>query len=291
MTELTYNGITLNIDELGAQLLRVYDSKTGTDYLWRGDPAIWTGHAYILWPFVGRLQDGKYLTGGKEYEMKIHGLARYSVFTVSDRTESSVTFTLESSEETKKRYPFDFVFSVKYSIDGNTLTEDAYVQNTGAVSLPYGFGGHPGFNVPLEEGLSFTDYYVEFPDAGEIRRDLFAPSCLMSGLSEETDTVSGKRMALRHDLFDNDAVVLRGTGYKAVIKSGKGTRAVEVEYPGATWCGVWHAVKKEAPYICIEPWWTLPGPDGEILDFDTAEGLYHLAPGETGHHSIVIKML
>lgn len=291
MTGLSYNGITLDIDELGAQLLRVYDSKTGTDYLWRGDPDIWTGHAYVLWPFVGRLQDGKYTTGGKAYEMRIHGLARYSVFTVSEKTESSITFTLSSSEETKKAYPFDFIFSVRYTIEGNVLREDVIVENTGDKELPYGYGGHPGFNVPLEEGLSFTDYYVEFPDGGEIRRELFSPSRLMNGESAETDTVNAKRMALHHDLFDNDAVVLSGTGYKAVIKSDKGTRSVEVSYPGALWCGIWHAIGKEAPYVCIEPWWTLPGPDGEILDFDTASGLFHLAPGEKSTHSIIIKLI
>ena len=26
----------------------------------------------------------------------------------------------------------------------------------------FGLGGHPGFNVPLEAGLSFEDYCLEF---------------------------------------------------------------------------------------------------------------------------------
>lgn len=291
MTELTFNGITLEINELGAQLTRVYDSKTGTEYLWLGDPAYWTGHAYILWPFVGRQQDGKYTYKGKTYEMKMHGLARYSTFAVTDRTESSVTFTLCSDEETKKVYPFSFVFSVRYSIEGNTVTETVLVENKDSVDLPYGFGGHPGFNVPLEKGPVFTDYYVEFPDAGDMKRLLFSPRFLMSGEEEETDTLSGNRMPLHHDLFDNDAVVLSNTGFRAVIKSDKGERAVEVDYPGCPWCGIWHAVKKDAPYVCIEPWWTLPGPDGVVLDFETAEGLFHLAPGKSAEHSLIIKLL
>lgn len=288
---LTYGGITIEVSERGAELSRVYDSATGTEYLWLGDPAFWGGHDTVLWPFVGRLQDGKYTYNGETYSLKMHGFASSSDFELVERTESSLSFQITSNEETLKSYPFEFVFTVRYSIEGNSVIEELIVENTGDGPLVYGIGGHPGFNVPLEEGLEFTDYCIEFPDSGEIKRCLFAGTPLMSGIEEETDTVTDGRMDLRHDLFLDDAVVLSGTGGRAVLRSAKGERAVEVSYPGARWVGVWQMPKPDAPFVCIEPWWTLPGPSGEILDFGTAEDLCRVPEGGTASHRIMLTLL
>ena len=47
----------------------------------------------------------------------------------------------------------------------------------------FGIGGHPEFNIPMEEGLSFEDYELEFSRACEPQRILFHRSVLWRGRS------------------------------------------------------------------------------------------------------------
>ena len=55
--------LTVTVSELGAELQSVLGAD-GTEYLWQGDPAFWTGRSPILFPFVGRLTDKKYWVQG-----------------------------------------------------------------------------------------------------------------------------------------------------------------------------------------------------------------------------------
>ena len=187
-------------------------------------------------------------------------------------------------------YPFDFEFIVTYRLTDEGLDEIAHVKNTGNDEMLYGFGGHPGFNVPLDEGLSFEDYEVYFPEAGKIQRRIFTENYLDSGKYGDADTVENGVMKLRHNLFDDDAVVLKGTGTRAIIRSSKGSKSVEVEYKGAPWCAVWHSVKRDAPFVCIEPWWILPGLDHSLVDISEREDFIHLAPGKENEHVISMKL-
>ena len=45
----------------------------------------------------------------------------------------------------------------------------------------FGIGGHPGFNIPMEEGLSFEDYELEFSRACEPQRILFFTGVFCGG--------------------------------------------------------------------------------------------------------------
>ena len=54
------------------------------------------------------------LINGEEYTTSQHGFARDSVFECVESTDSMVSFLLNSSEETKKKYPFDFKLFINY---------------------------------------------------------------------------------------------------------------------------------------------------------------------------------
>ena len=66
---------TVGIKTKGAEITSVKDNS-GKEYIWQGDPQFWKDQAIVLFPVVGRLDDGKYSFGGKEYEMDIHGFAK-----------------------------------------------------------------------------------------------------------------------------------------------------------------------------------------------------------------------
>ena len=45
--------------------------------------------------------------------------------------------------------------------------------------------------------------------------------------------------------------------------------------------GIWHAPGTDAPYICIEPWLSLPATAGEPTVFENRPDLAEIGPGET----------
>ena len=42
-----------------------------------------------------------------------------------------------------------------------------------------------------------------------------------------------------------------------------------VTYPNMTYLGIWHMPKTDAPYICIEPWSSLPSRKNVVEDLET----------------------
>ena len=51
-------------------------NREGTEYIWQGDPAFWSGQNPILFPIVGSLKDGRVDINGRTFEMGRHGFAR-----------------------------------------------------------------------------------------------------------------------------------------------------------------------------------------------------------------------
>lgn len=82
-------------------------------------------------------------------------------------SDTRLTLTIRANDETRASYPFDFKFGLIYELSGDTLRVIYRVANRGGADMPFGLGGHPGFNVPLAPGLRFEDYRLEF--AGALR--------------------------------------------------------------------------------------------------------------------------
>lgn len=265
------------IEDAGAQLVSL--CLDGHEYLWQGDPAFWRDHAPVLFPFVGRLYNKTYSVNGRDYEMRIHGIAKYCTFSVSEQKEDSITLVLTDSEETLKVYPFRFRFAVTYRLAGSTLCIRDEVTNRSDSMMYFGLGGHPGFNAPLDENGTFEDCYLEFSEKSTPSRVIFSDSVLLVGKTEPYPLEDGRIIRLHHDLFDHDAVVLQDMPWQVSLKSRCSRRSVTVSYPGMPWVGFWHAVKKPAPYVCIEPWVTLPGREGVHENFAAMSDLIRLQAG------------
>ena len=67
--------LNVEISTLGAELQSI--KKNNVEYLWQGDEKSWKNKATNIFPYVGKMQDGKYIYKGKTYEMGSHGLARH----------------------------------------------------------------------------------------------------------------------------------------------------------------------------------------------------------------------
>ena len=272
--------LTVTVSDKGAELQSI-KGVDRTEYLWQGDAAIWEDKAPNLFPYIARMTGGKYTVYGKEYEMKIHGFVMYTTLAVESQSEDAVTFRLDANEETKAQYPFDFTYRITYALQDNTLVTTTTVENHGEKRMFFGVGGHPGFNVPLESGLAFEDYYLEFAENAVPTRIGFSETCFLTGTDKLYVLEDGKRIGLRHDLFDEDAIVLKHMPRTVKLGSDKGTHSVTVTYPDFGFLGFWHMPRMEAPYVCIEPWSSLPSREGVVEDLAQQSDLIGLDEGKT----------
>ena len=171
--------LTVSIQDAGAQLCSVR-SAGGTEYLWQADPAVWGRHAPLLFPLIGRLQDSQYTLDGRAWSISTHGFARDAQFQVSEQGPTALSFQLEDSEETRRVYPFSFVLTVTYTLEGSRLTKAHRVENRSAVPMLYELGGHDGFRTPLEPGETMADYAVTISGVEELRPYGMDSRCMLT---------------------------------------------------------------------------------------------------------------
>ena len=278
LAHITNDCLQVIISDAGAELMSIR-STAGTEYLWQADPAYWSDRAPNIFPYVARLTNESYTYQGKTYKLPIHGFAPTAKFSVTNWEKTSVTFFIESNEEFYEMYPFRFRFSIRYYLEGAALHVEMKVENLDEKAMYFGLGGHPGINVPMEEGLSFEDYFLEFPEA-ELRRVEFTPACFITG-NEPPFPLQNNRLPLSHNMFDEDAIVLKGVPGKVTLRSEKGQRAVTLVAPDLPVYGFWHMPGTDAPYICLEPWSSLPSRQDVVEDLETQPDLVRLDAGKT----------
>lgn len=269
--------LSLTVDTMGAQMMSL--SSGDTEYLWQGDKQYWSDRAPMLFPFIGRLWDNSYCYRGKTYRMGIHGFAAASDFSLTQQGSDYVVLTLKSNIASLVVYPFDFTLDITYRLIGNSVKISYLVRNQGEHTMPFGIGGHPGFRVPVGEGERFEDYCLEFSAPCQPDRVGFTSDVYLSGVDTAYALEDNCRIRLQHDLFDEDAIILKNMCREITLKSKQ--HFIRVTYPQMAYLGIWHWPKTDAPYVCIEPWSSLPARQNVVEDFACKSDLVHLLPGKT----------
>ncbi len=272
--------LKVGVSTLGAELQFITGKNDGFEYLWQGNPEFWKGRATNVFPNCGRLWEGKYTFNKNTYELPCHGFAKLFQFEPVLLTPTKVSLMLASNEETKKVYPFSFNLTIIYSLNNNKLSCQFKVENCDSIVLPFALGGHPGFNLPLQFGLTFSDHYVEFENECSPKKLVLSPTCFYTGKNKRFPLKNNKILPLSHDLFDNDAIFLTDTDKTLTLKSDKTQKNLKISFSEMKYIGFWHNPKTEAPFVCIEPWTGVPGLDGVIEDFSTKGEFIRLPAGE-----------
>ena len=283
--------IKVSVEDTGAQLKSIFDKKSSAELLWQGNAEYWKGRAYNLFPVVGRLYEGKYSYRGKIYEMDRHGFARGKKFYLCEKSQTSMTFNICADDETLKSYPFNFIFKVTFSLDNNKIDISYQVKNIGSEEMYFGLGSHPGFNVPFKGG-KFEDYEVVFNSPCRPEKELFGETYLITGKTEPFVLSNDNAFALKHDLFDNDAVVLRNVARSVTLKKTGESGGITIDFPDMPFVGFWHTPLSDAPFLCVEPWVNLPSKEGGIEDITEKENIDRANCGETvsKHFSITVDL-
>src|SRR5699024_1646931 len=154
--------LTVAVGSLGGGLTHL--QKGGVEYLWQGDPAFWTGQAPHLFPIVGRLTGGKATVEGDPCSLGGHGFFRKREAALVEKTDDSLTVEEVWDEETYAQYPRKWRAALTYRLEKNTVLITFHVENLDEKTLWFYYGGHPGFRMPLEDGLDFCDYRLKFSE-------------------------------------------------------------------------------------------------------------------------------
>lgn len=281
LTTICSGDLTATVDSMGAQLMSL--TCAGGEYLWQGDPKFWLRRAPVLFPIVGCLKNDEAMSAQGPVCLKRHGIARTREHSIVERSESSVTFQLDSDEATRELYPFDFRLNMTYSTDGTSLAQRFAVTNTGDVDLPFTLGGHPAFNVPMPraEGERFDDYALVFaerwsPEVPVIDERGLHDFGRMTRLMD-----NDRELPLSHELIERHAtLVFHDVPKNRVTLVGtRSNHGVELEFDGFDYLGVWTA-STEAPFLAVEPWHGCATAYDESDRFEDKRSTITLAPGE-----------
>lgn len=266
--------LRVTVADAGAELTSAYDKTRGAERIWTGDPAVWNRHAPILFPFVGKVVDGKYSVGDREYPMKTqHGFARDLTFTCIEAGAEAVAHRLESDDWTRERYPYDFILTVRHRLVGRRLRVAWTVENTGAGTMYFSIGGHPGFLLP--EGVRKQDCRILFPDMEALR--FIGTSKAGYALPEvKTLELHDGGAAYREDI--PDTWIFEDNQVKQVgIATPDGKPYAMLECEAFPMLAVW--ANPDGPFICLEPWFGRTDDDGFTGTIDQKPGMQALESG------------
>ena len=272
--------LSVTVSEKGAELQSILGAD-GTEYLWQGDPAYWSDRALNIFPYVARLTDDSYYMDGRLYHMAIHGIAPYRCFEIVSNEGARLVLALISDKETNAAYPRDFVLRVMYTLQERTLQITYEVENRDDRTMYFGLGGHPGLSVPLAKGKAFEDYRLRFGQSCRPERVGTTPDCYLNGRYAPFSLEGDRILRLCHELFDDDAIILKGMAREVTLETDGDPHAVTVGFPQMDYLGLWHQPKTDAPYICIEPWSSLPSTQDQIAVLEQQKDLLSLEPHGT----------
>ena len=283
MIELKKGGTTVKINEIGAELQSILHN--GTELIWNGDPKFWTGRAPILFPICGGLKDDAYFWNGEKYCLPKHGFARHSRFTAEKKTENIAEFLLCSDAETKKNYPFDWKLNVTYTLNESELKIEYCVTNLSSGIMPFSIGAHEAYLCP--EGIEEYDVIFE--------KEETLDSYILDGNLLEHNTVRildrGRVLPLKYDYFEVDALVFKHlNSNSAVLKNRLNGRSVKLSFKDFPYFLLW-TIKKDAPYICMEPWYGIQDPVDSSQDILDKEGIIKLNSGESKSLTHTINLM
>lgn len=267
-------------------------NKNNTEYLWQGDAKYWAGQAPVCFPITGVLPNGEMEAFGKRCTMKRHGVARINPFEVLEQHKNSVTFVQRSDENTKRDFPFDYELKIKYTINGDTVTNEYIVTNTGEDKLPFVIGGHPAFNCPLTKNEKFEDYKVVFDK--NITKPCLRPdhhTGLVNVFEKFDEMHGGDTLSLVHELFEEkDALIFENCEAKSATLIGKSDKGVKIEFQDMNNLLIWSAVGN-APFVALEPWTGLASCNDEDGLFEHKRGMTVLEKDETASFKFKITMI
>ncbi len=280
--------LQVKINAKGAEIASVINKATGDEMIWCADPTVWGRHAPILFPYCGRLLNGKFTKDGIEYEGNPHGFARDLDHILVEKSDTSVKLILEANVLTMEKFPYAFGLISTYELSEKTLHHTVAVVNDSDESMPFGFGYHPAFVCPFDKEHATTDYDVVFDTPqSPIVLECDAVSGLITN-KEYTYFESGDTIQLNDTFFDGGSICFKGLTCETMTLKERGTdKKITLNVKDYPYVLLW-STPGEMKFLCIEPWHTLPDAVDTSGEWADKKPNIELAPEERWSTSLAM---
>jgi galactose mutarotase-like enzyme len=231
---------------------------------------------------VGSVWEKRYRVAGVEYELGQHGFARDMDFTLVEGNETEVRFRLESNAETLAKYPYPFVLEIAYKLQGNRLDVIWEVCNPSQEDMYFQIGAHPAFYYPDYDPQAAGRGFLSF-DRSEglecIR--IKEKGCVDAVTRYPLEIPEDGKLPLTKETFDQiDTIMLEDSQIARVtLHRNDGSPWLSLCFDAPV-VGIWSPPTKNAPFICLEPWYGRCDRAGYEGDYRDKDWIQRLAPGE-----------
>ena len=94
---LSNDSISIKVSTAGGSFTSI--EAGGREYLWQGDPAVWSGQAPVCFPICGGLRDNSAMTfAGHHVKLARHGFARKQEWKLLSQSENELAMCLASED-------------------------------------------------------------------------------------------------------------------------------------------------------------------------------------------------
>ena len=253
----------------------------------------------LLFPFPGRIGNAEFSFEGKTYQLPagdsfgnaIHGFVIDRPWRLKAADGNAVEAQFQAStdaHETLELWPSDYRVTARYAVSGTQLSFEAEFVNTGDKRLPFGFGTHAYFRLPLVKGGDAEATIIRAPVDAQWDLENMIPKGVARAVDDSTPLAEG--VSLEGKSFD--------TVYRATATDGP--IVTEVTDPGAGrtvrqttdntfgCCVIYTPPHREA--VCLEPYTCVPDPF-RLEAEGQSPGLLVLEPGDSWRTQIVLEVI
>lgn len=286
--------LSVEVSPLGAELQSLKSKQSGIEYLWQGNPEYWKRRSPILFPFIGRLWKNGYNYNNERYEIEMHGFAKDCIFDVVKKEETEIWFRLSDSEITLKKYPFKFELLIGYILEGKEIEVVWNVKNKSDRIMPFQIGGHPGFKYPDFSDSDVHHAYLKFESGYDAMSYIMkAKNGFFLNNSEKKLLVLNNEglLPVNQALFKDDALVFENyQARKVTILDKNKVPFISVSFDMPVFA-LWSLSDKDAPFLCIEPWWGIGDKDQYAGNVEGKKWIQYLSPFKDFVTSYCIEFL
>lgn len=276
--------LSVSVSLHGAEIKSLKNLSTDFEYMWQADSKYWGRTSPILFPIVGNYKDKTSIYNGKSYQLSQHGFARDMDFILESSTENSATFLLKDTAETLEKYPFHFELRVTYTLNERSLVVNWNVKNTNPETMYFSIGGHPAFNCDL------ANSYLKFKDTNALNIGVLNTT---GELSKKVINFELEKNTLQLDssLFDEDALIAEDNQCSEItLGTDKDTDLLKVSFDAPVF-GIWSPAGKNAPFVCIEPWYGRTDREDFDQKLENRQWGNKLEPGQIFNSEYTITIL
>lgn len=302
------NCVQLVLPAPDGQLVSIIDDEDNLDAL-RIQPSRYG--IPILYPWASRVSRGEYWFRGNKYQARDlhtdgdawHGLVRTRRWDVVGSTADDSQATLSCAISTDSRpdmldsFPFPNTLTVTFRLTADALTVTAEVQNLGDTEMPFGFGFHPYFKVPLSSDGDRARCMFEVH-----ARKLWDWPALNAVDPTVNQSANPPRLTTDNPFAPQVQIGTRdynegftglnpddGTVRARVIDPDAKLAVVMESHPNVRSCVVYTPPNRNV--ICLEPW-TCTANTFSLAEAGIPDsGLLLLAPGKSWHSEMRISLI